>query len=81
MRTTVNLDDQLLARARFLTGIEETGPLLKAALTAMIQRESGRRLARLGGSQPNLEYIPRRRSEPVAEFAEPSQDEPEKVKL
>jgi Arc/MetJ family transcription regulator len=69
MRTTVNLDDDLLARARFLTGIEETGPLLKAALTAMIQRESARRLARLGGSQPNLEYIPRRRSEPAEGFA------------
>ncbi len=65
MRTTVTLDDELLAKARFLSGVEETGPLIKVALTALVQRESARRLARLGGSQPNLEYIPRRRSEPV----------------
>ena len=80
MRTTVNLDDELLARARFLTGIEETGPLLKAALTAMVQRESARRLARLGGSQPNLEYIPRRRSEPAEEHASQAELESEEAK-
>jgi hypothetical protein len=79
VRTTVNLDDDLLARARFVTGIEETGPLLKAALTAMIQRESARRLARLGGSQPNLEYIPRRRSEPAEEYASRAELESEEA--
>ena len=68
MRTTVNLDDVLLAKARSLSGLQETGPLLKAALTALIQRESGIRLARLGGSEPDMEDIPRRRSEPVEEL-------------
>jgi Arc/MetJ family transcription regulator len=68
MRTTVNLDDALLAKARSLSGLKETSLLLKAALTALIQRESGIRLARLGGSEPNMEEIPRRRSEPVEEL-------------
>jgi len=73
MRTTVNLDDALLAKARSLSGLKETGPLLKAALTALIQRESGIRLARLGGSEPNMEEIPRRRSE-TAEELEPGHE-------
>jgi hypothetical protein len=81
MRTTVNLDDALLERARFLTGIEETGPLIKAALTAMIQRESARRLARLAGSQPTLEDIPRRRSEPSKDYASLAEQASEKVSL
>jgi Arc/MetJ family transcription regulator len=63
MRTTVTLDDALLKDARQLSGIKEIGPLLKAALQALIYREAGLRLARLGGSQPDLEDIPRRRSE------------------
>jgi Arc/MetJ family transcription regulator len=61
MRTTVTIDDALLKKARALTGFEENGPLLKAALQALIYRESALRLARLGGSQPDLEDIPRRR--------------------
>lgn len=61
MRTTVNLDDELLKEAQALSGLEENGPLLKAALQALIYRESALRLARLGGSQPDLENIPRRR--------------------
>lgn len=61
MRTTVNLDDQLLAQAQKLSGIRENTPLLKAALEALIHRESALRLARLGGSQPDLKSIPRRR--------------------
>jgi len=61
MRTTVTLDDALLARAKSLTGLNETGPLLKAALEAIIRRESSIRLANLGGSQPDLQDIPRRR--------------------
>ena len=63
MRTTVNLDDTLLTKARDLSGLRENGPLLKAALEALIQRESGIRLARLGGTQPDLQDIPRRRSD------------------
>lgn len=61
MRTTVNIDDDLLARAQELTGIEERATLLKAGLAALIERESARRLAALGGSEPRLEPIPRRR--------------------
>jgi Arc/MetJ family transcription regulator len=62
MRTTVNLDDALLAEARRLTRIEERTALLHEALRALIARESARRLARLGGTEPKLRRIPRRRS-------------------
>jgi len=51
MRTTVNLDDSLLKQAQELSGLRENGPLLKAALQALIFRESALRLARLGGSE------------------------------
>ena len=63
MRTTVNLDDTLLDRAVGLTGVKERGVLLSEALTALIERESARRLARLGGSEPGLEVPERRRPE------------------
>jgi Arc/MetJ family transcription regulator len=63
MRTTVILDDELLAQARNLSGLHKPGPLLNAALKALIHRESSIRLARLGGSQPDLADIPRRRPE------------------
>jgi len=62
MRTTVTLDDELLAKAEQLCGHLERSALLKEALRALVQRESGRRLAALGGSEPLLEPIPRRRS-------------------
>ncbi len=62
MRTTVVIDDELLARAQELTGIEEKGALIREALKSLIEREAARRLAMLGGSEPDLEYIPRRRS-------------------
>lgn len=62
MRTTINLDDALLERAQALSGVHERSALLREALTALIQRESARRLARLGGSEPELKPIPRRRS-------------------
>ncbi len=62
MRTTINLDDALLERAQSLSGVHERSALLREALTALIQRESARRLARLGGSEPELKPIPRRRS-------------------
>jgi Arc/MetJ family transcription regulator len=62
VRTTVTIDDTLLKEARALSGIKENGPLFKAALQALVYRESALRLARLGGSQPDLQDIPRRRS-------------------
>jgi predicted transcriptional regulator len=62
MRTTVKLDDALLDRAQKLSGVEERTALLREALEALIQRESARRLARLGGSEPALRAPRRRRS-------------------
>ena len=62
MRTTVSLDDQLLAQAQLLCGDLERSALLKEALQALVQRESARRLAALGGSQPDLEPVRRRRN-------------------
>ncbi|PHV10395.1 type II toxin-antitoxin system VapB family antitoxin [Chitinimonas sp. BJB300] len=64
MRTTINLDDALLDRARRLTGVQERGALLREALMALIQRESAKRLAQLGGSEPTLQMVSRRQSEP-----------------
>lgn len=61
MRTTVNLDDTLLSDAHRATGIRERTELLHEGLRALIARESARRLARLGGSEPGLTAIPRRR--------------------
>jgi len=60
MRTTLALDDELLAKAQALTGVKEKSTLVREALKALIERESARRLARLGGSQPRL-AAPRRR--------------------
>jgi Arc/MetJ family transcription regulator len=65
MRTTLTLDDALLAQAQALSGLTERSALLREALTALIERESARRLARLGGSEPALDAVPRRR-EPAA---------------
>lgn len=62
MRTTLNIHDALLERARKLTGIQEKTALIHAAIEAIIARESARRLARLGGSQPKLRAAPRRRA-------------------
>lgn len=61
MRATVTLDDQLLARAIDLTGVAERAVLLRRALEALIERESARRLARLGGTEPDLDLPHRRR--------------------
>jgi Arc/MetJ family transcription regulator len=63
MRTTLNIDDELLQRARDLSGVQEKTALIREGLKALIERESARRLARLGGSEPQLEPIPRRRAE------------------
>lgn len=60
MRTTLNLNDDLVARARRLSGITEKTALVHAGLEALIARESARRLAALGGSEPRL-VTPRRR--------------------
>ncbi|MDR7156401.1 Arc/MetJ family transcription regulator [Sphingobium xenophagum] len=61
MRTTVTIDDDLLAKAQEYSGLQEKSALIREALTVLIQREAARRLARLGGSQPDLELPPRRR--------------------
>ena len=62
MRTTITLDDALLDRAQRLSGLKERSALLREALTALIQRESAARLARLGGSEGALKVPARRRS-------------------
>lgn len=62
MRTTLNLDDALLKEAGRLTGLEERTALIHEGLRALIARESARRLARLGGTQPKLRPAPRRRA-------------------
>jgi Arc/MetJ family transcription regulator len=61
MRTTVTLDDELLKKAQEYTGIAEKSLLVNAALTALVQREAARRLARMGGTAPGLKAPPRRR--------------------
>jgi Arc/MetJ family transcription regulator len=61
MRTTMNLDDTLVERARELTGIEEKTALVHEGLRALIAREAARRLAALGGSAPDLDLPARRR--------------------
>lgn len=62
MRTTVTIDEALLSRAQLLSGVQERSALLKEALRALIQRESARRLATLGGSEPQLKNVARRRA-------------------
>lgn len=62
LRTTLNIDDALIGEARRLTGIDERTALIHEGLRALIARESARRLAMLGGSEPRLRPIPRRRS-------------------
>jgi len=61
MRTTLALDDDLLAEAEALTGVGEKTALVREALKALIERESARRLALLGGSDPKAKAPPRRR--------------------
>ena len=62
MRTTIALDDDLLRTAREFTGVAENTALVREALKALIERESARRLAALGGSMPELKPVPRRRA-------------------
>ena len=60
MRTTINLDEELLANAQRLSGISERTQLIREALLALVQRESAKRLAQLGGTQLDLQSISRR---------------------
>lgn len=62
MRTTLNIEDNLLDQASRITGIKEKTKLLKLGLEALIARESGKRLAMLGGTEKQLKPVPRRRS-------------------
>ena len=64
MRTTVNIDDELLLEAQELTGVQERATLIRMALRALVEREAARRLARLGATEPDLDSIPRRRAPP-----------------
>ncbi|BAI97774.1 MULTISPECIES: type II toxin-antitoxin system VapB family antitoxin [Sphingobium] len=65
MRTTVALDDELVAKAQAFTGLTEKSSLVREALKALIERESSARLVRLGGTEPHGEAAPRRRPDPV----------------
>lgn len=62
MRSTINLDDALMERAKFLTGTKETAALVRQALETLVRVESGKRLIALGGTMPDAEAAPRRRS-------------------
>ena len=66
VRTTLAIDDDLLEAARALTGTTEKSVLVRLGLQALIERESARRLARLGGSEPDIEAAPRRRPDDPA---------------
>ena len=60
MRTTINLDEALLDQAQRISGVTERTALIREGLKALIERESARRLARLGGSEPKIKAVPRR---------------------
>ncbi len=63
MRTTLSIDDELLAKARQLSGVKEKSVLVREGLKALIERESARRLEQMGGTEPRLKTPPRRRPE------------------
>lgn len=63
MRSTINIDDNLMEKAKSLTGIKETAAIVRQALETLVRVESGRRLAALGGAMPDAEAAPRRQSE------------------
>ncbi len=63
MRTTLNIDEDLLEHARRLSGLREKTAVVREGLRALIERESARRLAKLGGTEPQVESIPRRRED------------------
>ena len=62
MRTTINIDDEILEKASRLTGIKEKTALVRIGLEALIACESSKRLAKLDGIEKDLRFIPRRRS-------------------
>lgn len=64
MRTTLALDEDLVTEAQRLTGTIEKTALVRQALRALIERESARRLAALGGSEPDATHVPRRTTSP-----------------
>jgi len=64
MRTTLNIDDQLLGEAQRITGMSERAALVREGLRALIERESARRLAKLGATESQLKNVARRRSVP-----------------
>ena len=68
MRTTLALDDDLVAKAQSLTGLREKSALVREALKALIERQSARRLALLGGTEPDLTAPPRRRPDDAWAF-------------
>ena len=61
MRTTIAIDDDLFAKAQEYTGLQEKSALVREAFKALVEREAARRLARLGGTQPDAKAPPRRR--------------------
>jgi Arc/MetJ family transcription regulator len=61
MRSTLNIDDEILAKASRITGIKEKTALVRLGLEALIAREASKRLAKLGGTEKKLQSIPRRR--------------------
>ncbi|WP_457090370.1 type II toxin-antitoxin system VapB family antitoxin [Microvirga sp. P5_D2] len=63
MRTTIALDDELVAKAQAFTGLQEKSALVREALKALIERESARQLALFGGTEPDLKSIPRRQAD------------------
>jgi Arc/MetJ family transcription regulator len=63
MRSTINIDDRLMEKARSLTGIKETAAIVRQALETLVRVEAGKRLIVLGGTMPEAEAAPRRRSE------------------
>ncbi len=65
MRTTLNIDDELLIKAQRLTGLTGKAALVREGLKALIERESALRLAKLGATEPQLESVPRRRPDPA----------------
>jgi len=62
MRTTLNIEDSLIDKAAKLTGVKEKTSLVRLGLEALIAKESSKRLAKLGGTERNLDMVPRRRS-------------------
>jgi len=65
MRSTLNIEDELLAKAQRVSGLKERTALVREGLKALIERESARRLAQLGGTEPQLLPIPRRQPDPA----------------